>query len=224
MRLLLAEDSPRMQRSVALALSKRGYAVDAVADGDEALWLASENPYDAILLDIMLPGMDGLSVLRQLRQRQIHTPILMLTAKGDVSDRVRGLEAGADDYLPKPFAVPELLARVDALVRRQYPNKNPVIRAGDLEIETSARLVHRNREAISLTNREYRLLEYLARRRGEVVSKTEIEAHLYNEEKEILSNTVESAVSALRRKLWPNDPDPPLQTRRGLGYILEESP
>lgn len=220
MRVLLVEDSLRLQRSVVLALSKRGYAVDAVADGQEALWMASENPYDVILLDIMLPGLDGLTVLRKLRERQNDTPILMLTVKGDVSDRVAGLEAGADDYLPKPFAVPELLARVGSLVRRQYSNRNPTLRAGGLEIDTAGQLVRRADEVVLLTPREYRLLEYLARRVGEVVSKTEIEAHVYSEERDIFSNTVESAVSSLRRKLWPDDADPPLQTRRGLGYIL----
>jgi DNA-binding response OmpR family regulator len=172
----------------------------------------------------MLPGLDGLSVLKTLREREIDTPVLMLTAKGDVGDRVTGLEAGADDYLPKPFALPELLARVDTLVRRRYGNKNPKIRIADLELDTASRVVRRGQEVINLTPREYRLLEYLARRPGEVVSKTEIEAHVYNEEQNIFSNAVESAISSLRRKLWPSDVNPPLQTRRGQGYLLEQAP
>ncbi|HEX7861444.1 MAG TPA: response regulator transcription factor [Verrucomicrobiae bacterium] len=221
MRLLIVEDSERLQRSLALALQKRGYAVDVTGDGTEALWQATETPYDLILLDVMLPGMDGFAVLKTLRERQVETPVLMLTAKGEVSDRVAGLEAGADDYLPKPFALEELLARVDTLVRRRYANKNPRIQIGDLELDTAARLVRRGEEAIALTPREYRLLEYLGRRVGEVVTKTEIEAHVYNEEKNIFSNAVESAISTLRKKLWPNESNPPLQTRRGLGYVLE---
>lgn len=224
MRLLVVEDSERMRRSLTLALEKRGFAVDGTGNGNEALWQASENPYDLILLDVMLPGLDGLSVLKTLREREIDTPVLMLTAKGDVGDRVTGLEAGADDYLPKPFALPELLARVDTLVRRRYGNKNPKIRIADLELDTASRVVRRGQEVINLTPREYRLLEYLARRPGEVVSKTEIEAHVYNEEQNIFSNAVESAISSLRRKLWPSDVNPPLQTRRGQGYLLEQAP
>jgi len=223
MRVLLVEDSERMQKSLALALQKRGYAVDAVGNGEEAVWLGSEHAYDVILLDIMLPGLDGMQVLRKLRQKSIDTPVLMLTTKGDVSDRVAGLEAGADDYLPKPFALPELLARVDTLVRRRYADKNPKIRLGDLEIDTGARLVRRGEEAIPLTPREYKLIEYLARRRGEVVSKAEIEDHVYSEDRNIFSNAVESAISSLRRKLWPEGAEPLLQTRRGLGYIIEEA-
>lgn len=221
MRLLLVEDSVRLQRSLELALRKRGFAVDVTGDGNEALWQASEHPYDVVILDVMLPGLDGLSVLRALRKRQIHTPVLMLTVKGEVQDRVTGLEAGADDYLVKPFALPELLARVDTLIRRRYASTNPKILIGELELNTASRLVHRGGEMIALTPREYRLFEYLARRLGEVVSKAEIEAHVYDEEKNIFSNAVESAVSTLRRKLWPSDPNPVLQTRRGAGYILE---
>lgn len=223
MRLLIVEDSERLQRSLGLALRKRGFAVDVTGDGNEALWQASETPYDLILLDVMLPGLDGLSILRTLRERQIHTPVLMLTAKGEVDDRVTGLESGADDYLTKPFALPELLARVDTLIRRRYANKNPKFAIGDLELDTGSRLVQRAGEVIALTPREYRLFEYLVRRRGEVVSKSEIEAHVYTEEQNIFSNAVESAISALRKKLWPADANPPLQTRRGLGYLLEKS-
>lgn len=222
MRVLLVEDSARLQRSLTLALKNRGFAVDAIGDGEEALWLASENPYDAILLDIMLPGLDGLEVLRTLRERQVHTPILMLTAKGDVSDRITGLQAGADDYLPKPFDVMELLARVESLVRRRYANKNPKLIIAGLEIDTTARAVRQSGVEIVLTPREYRLLEYLARRQGEVVSKAEIEAHVYDEQSEVFSNVIESAISALRKKLWPDEEKPLLQTRRGLGYILEK--
>lgn len=221
MRVLVVDDSERLQRSLSLALKKRGYVVDVVGDGQEAVWLASENPYDAILLDVMLPGLDGFAVLRTLRGAEVQSPILMLTARGEVSDRVAGLEAGADDYLSKPFALPELLARVDSLVRRRYVKKNPRLSIGALEIDTAARQVSWEGQAVLLTPREYRLIEYLARRRGEVVSKSEIEAHLYSEDKDLFSNTIESTVSALRKKIWGSETEPLLQTRRGLGYVLE---
>lgn len=221
MRVLFIEDSPRLLKDVTFALEKRGFAVDPCSDGNEALWRACEIAYDAVLLDIMLPGLDGLSILRTMREKEIQTPVLMLTALGDVEDRVAGLEAGADDYLPKPFSVAELLARVDAMVRRGYGSKNPKIRIEDLEIDTVARMVRRGEEEVGLTPREYRLLEVLARRRGETLSKSEIEIHLYDDERDVLSNTVESTVSALRRKLWPEDRDPPLRTRRGLGYMID---
>jgi DNA-binding response OmpR family regulator len=220
MRVLLVEDSPRLLRDLTFALEKRGFAVDACSDGTEALWMAKEIPYDVVLLDIMLPGTDGLTVLRELRQREIQIPVLMLTAKGEVEDRVTGLEAGADDYLTKPFAVSELLARVDALVRRGYQDTNPVIFIGDLEIHTAVRVVSREGAEMKLTPREYRLLEYLARRRGKTSSKAEIETHLYDDDSSVLSNTVESIVSALRRKLWSGRSDSPLQTQRGHGYVI----
>lgn len=220
MRVLLVEDSPRLLRDLTFALEKRGFAVDSCSDGKEALWMVKDVPYDVILLDIMLPGLDGLSVLRTLRQTDVQIPVLMLTAKAEVEDRVTGLEAGADDYLTKPFAVSELLARVDALVRRGYGDKNPVIKVGDLQIHTGERVVSRGGNELSLTPREYRLLEFLARRRGETTSKAEIESHLYNDDSYVLSNTVESTVSSLRRKLWAGRSDPPLRTQRGHGYLI----
>ena len=220
MRVLLVEDSPRLLRDLTFALEKRGFAVDACSDGKDALWMAKDVPYDVILLDIMLPGMDGLSVLRALRQKEIQIPVLMLTAKAEVEDRVTGLEAGADDYLTKPFAVSELLARVDALVRRGYRDKNPVITIGDLEIHTGERTVSRHGAELGLTPREYRLLEFLVRRRGKTSSKAEIETHLYDDDSYVLSNTVESTVSALRRKLWSGESNCPLRTQRGHGYLI----
>ncbi|MEJ6641679.1 MAG: response regulator transcription factor [Akkermansiaceae bacterium] len=220
MRVLLVEDSPRLLRDLTFALEKRGFAVDACSDGTEALWMAKDIPYDVVLLDIMLPGTDGLSVLRTLRQREIQIPILLLTAKGEVEDRVTGLEAGADDYLTKPFAVSELLARVDALVRRGYRDKNPIISIGDLDIQTAGRVVSRAGVEINLTPREYRTLEFLAQRRGKTSSKADIEMHLYDDDSSVLSNTVESTVSALRRKLWAGQSECPLRTQRGHGYLI----
>ena len=220
MKALVIEDSEKLQRAVRLALRKSGYAVDVADDGEEGLWLAEANDYDVILLDVMLPGLDGLSVLRRLRKGGRQTPVLMLTVMNTVEERVTGLRAGADDYLGKPFAMDELLARVAALVRRKYESRSPVVRLADLEVDTAARTVNRAGVSVALTAREYRLLEFLARRLGQVVTRTEIEEHLYGDGAEIFSNTVESTISMLRRKLAQPGGVPLIHTRRGLGYLL----
>jgi DNA-binding response OmpR family regulator len=213
---LVVEDSKILQRTVATALRKSGYAVDVTGDGSEGLWYAEQHAYDVILLDLMLPGLDGLSILQRLRRQDNAAQVLVLTARDTVEDRVRGLRMGADDYLIKPFAIDELLARVQALCRRHYLKKAPRLRVGDLEIDAGAhRVVHRG-QPVELTPREYRLLEYLALRPGEVVSRADIWAHVYDEHSEPMSNAVDSAVCILRKKL-PGL----LQTRRGLGYVLE---
>jgi DNA-binding response OmpR family regulator len=223
MRLLVVEDSEKLRRTIRLALRKAGYAVDAVGNGEEGSWLARENDYDAVVLDLMLPGVDGLTLLQRFRAEGGRAPVLILTVKNAVDDRVRGLRAGADDYLAKPFALDELLARVEALVRRKYDQRDPVLRFARVEVDTAARSVLRHGESVELTAREYRLLEFLARRAGEVVSRTEIEQHLYGDETEIFSNAVESTISTLRRKL--DEPGAPslIQTRRGLGYVLQSA-
>ena len=221
MRVLLVEDSIRLQQSIGLALRSSGYAVDVSADGEDGLWHAESNTYDVIVLDVMLPRMDGLTVLQRLRNGGAKTHVLLLTARDAVEDRVRGLRAGADDYLVKPFALDELLARVEALCRRSYGNKSNRLTFADLEIDTAGKKVTRAGQAVKLKPREYQLLEYLARRAGEVVTQTEIEAHLYDTEAEPMSNVVESTLSALRRKLHQPNPKPLIHTRRGLGYILE---
>ena len=221
MRLLLVEDSPRLQATIALGLRKAGYAVDVSGDGEDALWRAREGSYDLVILDVMLPKMDGLTVLRKLRAAGSATHVLMLTVKDQVNDRVAGLRAGADDYLAKPFAFDELLARVEALVRRRYDKKNPVVRIGELELNTTARAASCHGEVMALTPREYRLLEFLAQRAGEVVSRAEIEEHIYTDEKDLFSNAVESAISALRKKLEAAGCGPLIHTRRGLGYVLQ---
>ncbi len=221
MRLLLVEDSARLQATIALGLRKAGYAVDVSGDGEDALWRAREGSYDLVILDVMLPKMDGLTVLRKLRDAGNATHVLMLTVKDHVNDRVAGLRAGADDYLSKPFAFDELLARVEALVRRRYEKKNPVVRIGELEINTTARAVNCRGEMLALTPREYRLLEFLAQRVGEVVSRSEIEEHIYSDEKDLFSNAVESAISVLRRKIESAGCGPLIHTRRGLGYVLQ---
>jgi DNA-binding response OmpR family regulator len=219
-RVLFVEDSERLQRSVTTGLRHSGYAVDVAGNGPEGLWYAQSNDYDVIVLDVMLPGMDGLSVLRRLRDGGRNTHVLLLTAKDTVEDRVRGLRAGADDYLIKPFALDELLARVDALSRRKHGVKNPRVRIGDLEINTAARTVCRDSQPIELTPREYGLLEYLAVRKGQVVSRAEIEEHLYDDRAEPMSNVVDCAIYALRRKIDEPGKPPLIQTRRGMGYIL----
>jgi DNA-binding response OmpR family regulator len=220
MRLLLVEDSVRLQRSIGRGLRKAGYAVDITGDGEEGLFLAQENQYDAIILDLMLPKLDGLSLLRNLRAKQNGTHVLILTAKDTVENRVSGLQAGADDYLIKPFAFEELLARVQALCRRSYQRKNPNIDIGGLEIDTAARVVFRKGKQIELTPREFMLLEYLALRRGQVVSRTQIESHIYPDGADLMSNTVDSAVCILRRKISPAGAPPLIQTRRGMGYLI----
>ena len=223
MHLLLIEDSIRLQSSVGRGLRKAGYAVDVTGDGEEGLWLAQSNRYDVIILDLMLPGIDGLTLLRRLRAKQNGTHVLILTAKDTLEDRVAGLQTGADDYLIKPFAFEELLARVQALCRRSYQRKNPKIEIGDLEIDTAARLLRRKGKPIDLTAREFMLLEYLALRRGQVVSRTEIEAHIYSDSTEVMSNVVDSAVCLLRKKITLPGTAPIIQTRRGMGYILESA-
>lgn len=223
MRLLLVEDSPRLQRSVMTALKRSGYAVDAAGDGEQGLWLAESNRYDVIILDIMLPKLDGLAVLRRLREAGRQDHVLLLTARDTVGDRVDGLRRGADDYLIKPFALEELLARVEALCRRAYGEKDVTLKVGDLHLDTLARQVTRQGQAIDLTAREYSLLEYLVRRRGEVVTRPEIEEHIYDGDVEPMSNVVDSAICVLRRKLATGDASSSLiQTRRGQGYVMEE--
>lgn len=224
MRLLLVEDSARLQRSVMTALKRSGYAVDAAGDGEQGLWLAESNRYDVIILDIMLPKMDGLAILRRLREKGRQDHVLLLTARDTVADRVEGLRRGADDYLVKPFALEELLARVEALCRRAYGGKDVTLRVADVQIDTLARQVKRGNQPVDLTAREYSLLEYLARRRGEVVSRSEIEEHIYDGDVDPMSNVVDSAICVLRRKLANNEAALPLiHTRRGQGYVLGEA-
>jgi DNA-binding response OmpR family regulator len=224
MRLLFIEDSARLQSSVGRGLRKAGYAVDIAGDGEEGLWLAQSNEYDAIILDLMLPRRDGLSVLRTLRDKQNGTHVLILTAKDTVENRVDGLQAGADDYLIKPFAFEELLARVQALCRRSYRRKSPQIALGDLEIDSAARVLTHKGKTVPLTSREFMLVEYLALRRGEIVSRTVIETHIYSDAAELMSNTVDSAICILRKKIAAVGARPLIQTRRGMGYVIENEP
>ena len=223
MRLLLVEDSERLRGSVAHALRQTGYAVDDTGDGQDGLWMATENTYDVVVLDIMLPGLDGLSILDRLRAGGKETPVLFLTAKDTVSDRVEGLRRGADDYLVKPFALEELLARIDALARRSYQKAAPKLTLADLELDTAAKSASRGGKPIELTAREYAILEHLMLRQGAVVSRTEIEEHIYDEMVSPMSNVVDSAICTLRRKIaTAPDSVPLIHTRRGQGYVLEQ--
>jgi len=220
MRLLLIEDYPPLQKSLAKGLREAGFAVDATGDGEEGLWYAAGHDYDAIVLDLMLPGLDGLSLLRQLRAEGRQTHVLILTARDTVPDRIAGLNAGADDYLVKPFAFEELVARVHALIRRGYARKDPCVQVGDLRIDTAAQRVWRDDEPIDLTAREYALLAYLALRAGEMVSRTDIWEHLYDAGSSATSNVVDVYVGYLRRKLdRPGEPSL-IRTVRGRGYML----
>ncbi|MCX7717520.1 MAG: response regulator transcription factor [Candidatus Sumerlaeaceae bacterium] len=220
MRLLLVEDSQRLRESLSLGLRRLGFTLDMAADGVEGLSLASSASYDVVILDLMLPRMDGLTVLRSLRARGNDVHVLILTARDAVADRVAGLRAGADDYLVKPFAFEELLARVQALGRRKYGVKSPVIRSGSLEVDLARRKVRVEGKTVLLPRREYALLECLALHRGRVVTRRTIEETLYDDVGVLESNAVDSAVCALRRLIdIPGRPSH-IETHRGLGYSL----
>lgn len=221
MRILLVEDSTRLTESLRAGLKKLGHAVDVALDGAKGLSYARLNPYDVVVLDIMLPEMDGLTVLRRLREEENRTCVLLLTARDTVDDRVVGLRQGADDYLVKPFSFDELVARIEALGRRQTGTVQPVIQIADLEIDTAGRKVSRAGQPIKLTPREYALLVLLASRRGEVVSRIEIEDHLYDESSFPASNVVQSAISSLRSHLGEHGTAPLIHTRWGKGYVLD---
>lgn len=220
MRLLVVEDYAPLRESLAKGLRDSSYAVDATGDGTEGLWYAENHPYDAIVLDLMLPGTSGLTILKSLRATGNTTPVLVLTAKDTVADRVAGLDGGADDYMIKPFAFEELLARLRALVRRRYERVDPVIRVVDLEIDTRARRVKRAGVVVPLSAREYALIEYLANRTGHIVSRTELWDHAYDEAAEPGSNVLDVHVSHLRRKIDEGHATKLIHTKRGQGYML----
>lgn len=220
MRLLLVEDSPRLSEAVSTGLRKSGYAVDVANDGNTGLWHAQSYDYDAIVLDLMLPGLDGLALLDRLRSSGKQTHVLILTARDTVEERVKGLRAGADDYLVKPFAFDELVARVEALIRRKHIVKSTTLRVRDLVVDTAARTVSRDGVTLDLPSRQYALFEYLLLRRGNVVTRSEIETHLYDALAEPMSNVVDATVYALRKRIdVPGQPSL-IQTRRGMGYIM----
>jgi two-component system copper resistance phosphate regulon response regulator CusR len=220
MRILVIEDELKTAAYLKKGLEESGYAVDVAHDGPQGLILAQEEQYDVIVLDVMLPGMDGWTVVRSLRSTHT-TPVLFLTARDDVDDRVRGLELGADDYLVKPFAFVELLARVRTLARRGPPRESELIKVGDLEMDVVRRKVKRAGQRVDLTPREFSLLQLLARRQGEVLSRTQIASYVWDMNFDSDTNVVEVAIRRLRTKIDDNFPVKLIHTVRGVGYVLE---
>ena len=220
MRILVVEDYEPLRKSLEQGLREAGFAVDVAGDGEEGLWYAQGNEYDVLVLDLMLPKLDGLSILKKLRAEGRQSHVLILTAKDALEDRVRGLDLGADDYLVKPFAFEELLARIRALIRREYRAKRGEIVVEDLRIDPAAQRVSRAGRTISLTAREYALLEYLALRVGEVVSRTDIWEHTYEFSSSATSNVVDVYIGYLRKKLDTEGLAPLIHTVRGRGYLL----
>jgi two-component system response regulator PhoP len=218
MRILVVEDERALQQQVRSQLEAQGYTVDATGEGKEGLYLATEYPYDAAIVDIGLPGLSGLDIIARLRSRGSHLPILVLTARGRWQDKVQGLETGADDYLTKPFETEELLARLKALLRRAAGAAQNILRCGPVTLNLGTQKVSVGGQEIELTSYEYRLLEHLARERRRVLSKDELAAHLYPHDEERDSNVIEVLIGRLRRKLDPDGSLQPLETVRGRGY------
>jgi two-component system, OmpR family, copper resistance phosphate regulon response regulator CusR len=222
MRILLAEDEPKVAEHVRLGLTAEGYAVDVAVDGDEAIWLAESNTYDALLLDVTMPHKDGFTVVRHLRRKQILAPVIFLTARDDVEDKVRGLDAGADDYLTKPFSISELLARLRAVLRRQRPQASNVVRVGDLELDLVAHVARRANENVELTPREFALLEFLISNSPKPVSKTAIVEHVWDQHFDSETNVVNVYINLLRKKIDRPGRPPLIHTVRGVGFALRE--
>jgi len=223
MRILIVEDEHKIARALKKALEQETYAVDVAFDGDEGYAMATTEPYDVAIVDRMLPGdYDGVAIVKAMREEKIHTPVLFLSALGSVHDRTDGLDAGADDYLVKPFALEELLARVRALLRRPTEQQADIFTVGDLTLNTKTFTVERNGTLISLTSKEFALLEYLMRNQGRPLSKELIISHVWDYDADILPNTVEVYVKYLRNKIDAPFSKPLLQTVRGFGYKLEE--
>jgi two-component system OmpR family response regulator len=216
MRILIVEDEPDLLRSLAQAFREEGYAVDSANNGEDGLFNAESYDYDAIILDVMLPKLDGWEILKRLRQTK-KTPVLMLTARDQSRDRVKGLDTGADDYVVKPFDLPELFARLRALIRRSANKTTNVIEIGDVKIDTAARSILLQDKTVELTAREYSLVEFLAVHRGEVVTRTQLYEHLFDENESTLSNLLDVHVSNVRKKLGAEF----ITTRRGHGYCIE---
>jgi DNA-binding response OmpR family regulator len=220
MRVLLVEDHKPMVRALQRGLEEEGFAVDVAHDGEEGDYKACTAEYDVIILDMMLPKVDGLSLLQKWRRNGMNTHVLVLTARGSIEDKVTGLDTGADDYLTKPFQWEELLARLRALIRRGHVQKDPIIRVFDLELDTAARTVKRGGKMIKLTPKEYQLLQFLAFHRGKVVTRSMIWEHLYDEHDENTSNVVDVYIRYLRSKIDQGFDPPLILTRWGEGYML----
>jgi len=222
MRILLVEDEKDLAMIIKQGLEEEGYVVEVAHDGEEGLYMAENYAADVVILDIMLPIRDGLSVLTSMRKKGINTPVIMLTARDALIDKIKGLDTGADDYLTKPFVFGELLARVRSLIRRKATVKEAVIRVADLEIDTASHEVKRGGQAVSLSAKEYALLEYLAYKKNTVVSRSDIVEHIYHEDSDMDSNVVDVYINYLRNKVDKGFDKKLIQTVRGAGYILKE--
>ncbi len=223
-RILVVEDEPSLLKAISKRLQEEGYAVDSATDGESAMSLVEMIEYDCIILDLMIPVMDGMTFLKRLRDEGRVTPVLILTAIGDVSVKVKGLDMGADDYLTKPFSFDELLARIRALLRRTTENRETVLRVGDLVLDTSKKVVMRGGRVIELTAKEYAILEYLMRNKGQVLTKLQILDHVWNYDFEYSSNIVEVYIRYLRRKIDDGFEKKLIHTVRGIGYTIREQP
>jgi DNA-binding response OmpR family regulator len=222
MRILLVEDEKHMASFIKRGLEEERYVVDIAPDGEKALFLAETNPYDLIILDVMLPDTTGFFICKDLRAKKVDTFILMLTARGDVKDKVLGLEIGADDYLAKPFEFDELLARVSALLRRKRLDKNPILRVADLELNQLTHKVSRAGKSITLTSKEYGLLEYLMLNSNQVITRTAISEHVWHEDFDSFSNVIDVFINRLRNKIDRGFKKKLIHSIRGTGYILKE--
>jgi len=222
MRILLAEDERKVAEHIRAGLVAEGYAVDVAHDGDEALWLAESSTYDALLLDINMPHKDGITVVRLLRRKGVLAPVMFLTARDDIEDKVRGLDAGADDYLTKPFSIVELLAWLRAVLRRQRPQANNLVRVADLELDLVSHDARRGGEKIELTRREFALLEFLINASPKPVSKTAIVEHVWDQHFDSETNVVNVYIKMLRRKIDKEGLPPLIHTVRGVGFALRE--
>ena len=222
MRILLVEDEKKIASFIERGLKEQRYVVDVAADGQKGSFLADVNEYDLIILDIMLPGVDGLSLCKDIRKKKAHIPILLLTARNKVSDKVRGLQDGADDYLTKPFAFDELLARVGALLRRKNGQKTTTLQVADLELDQLKHVVKRGGKEIKLTSKEYSLLDYLMTHASHVVTRTMISEHVWNEDFDSFTNVVDVYISHLRNKIDKGFKKPLIHSIRGTGYVLKE--
>lgn len=221
MRVLVVEDERRLAGIIKRGLLEEGYSADTAYDGEEGQFMAETTPYDVIILDIMLPKKDGITICRELRTKRVNTPVLMLTARDSVEDRVKGLDSGADDYLVKPFAFSELLARVRALLRREAPAKTAKLQVGDLAMDTLTREVWRGQRRIELTAKEYSILEYFMRRPNIVITRTMIEENAWDYEFDAMSNIVDVYIRRLRYKIDEEGDESLIQTVRGAGYRLK---
>lgn len=222
MRIILIEDEKQLARIVKKGLEEASYSVDVAYDGEEGLYMAEHFPADVIILDIMLPVIDGLSLLSIIRKKGVKTPVILLTAKDTISDKIKGLDTGADDYLTKPFEFNELLARIRSLLRRKGDIKEAVIRIGDMEINTASREVKRAGRAIPLSTKEYTILEYLSYKKNTVVTRTDLTEHIYDESFDTDSNIIDVYINYLRNKIDSGFKNKLIHTIRGAGYILKE--